>query len=71
MLSKSEIKFLKGRMFTEDYKYVLKHRITKKIKDLQKDLDLIIDSKEDFYKDWLKGMFEEYLTRLENGWYKK
>lgn len=65
MLSKKERRYLElPRLFNENYTYVVKHRIKGKIKELQKDLDLIIDSKENFYKDWLKGIFENFIARL-------
>lgn len=65
MLSKKERKYLEyPYIFNKDYRYVVKHRIRNKIRELQKDLDLIVDSKENFYKDWLKGIFENFIARL-------
>ena len=65
MLSKKEKKYLElPYIINKDYRYVLKHRITSKIRELQKDLDLIVDSKENFYKDWLKSIFENFIARL-------
>ena len=65
MLSKSERKYLKlPYTFKKNYRYVLHYRISNKIIKLQKDLDLIVDSKEFFYKDWLKSIFENFIKRL-------
>lgn len=65
MLSKKERRYLEyPYIFNENYRYVLKHCIKGKILELQKDLDLIVDSKENFYKDWLKGIFENFIARL-------
>lgn len=65
MLSKSEKKYLSGRMFSKEYKYVLKHRVGEKLLELSNDLDLILESKE-YFKDFLKTLFENFLVRLEN-----
>ena len=65
MLSKKERKYLElPYIFNKDYRYVLKHRISVKIRELQKDLDLIVESKE-YYRDWLKSIFENFIKRLE------
>ena len=65
MLSKSERKYFEYPVLsTKEYKYVLKHRITQKMNELQIDLDLILHSNT-FFKDWLKLMFEDYLIRVD------
>ena len=64
MFSKNEKKYLQGRMFSQDHKYVLKHRIGKKLLEFEKELDLIIDSKE-YFKDWLKNVLGNFIERLE------
>ena len=65
MLSKSEKKYLRfPKLIPANYKYVLKHRITNKIYDLQSDLDLFLKANT-FHKDWLKSIFENYLARID------
>ena len=65
MLSKQERKYLKlPVLFNKNYSYYLKHQITQKILELEKDLDIIIESKT-FHKEWLKTIFERYLARVD------
>lgn len=64
MFSKNERKYLKGMLFSKDYKYVLKHRISKKLLEFEKELDLILESKE-YFKDWLKDVFTNFIKRVD------
>ena len=65
MLSNSEKKYLRHPILINDnYKYVLNHRISNKIRELEKDLDLILKANT-FHKEWLKGIFKNYLARVD------
>ncbi len=65
MFSKNERKYLEGRIYSKDYKYVLKHRIGKKLLDFESELDLVLESKE-YFKDWLKEVFTNFIMRLRS-----
>ena len=65
MLSKKEKLYLKGRIYSKDYKYVLKHRIGDKLLEFERELDLFLDSKE-YFKEWLKAVFENFIKRYDN-----
>ena len=70
MLSKQEKKYLEmPGLFNKNYRYKMKHQITKKILELEKDLDSVLKSKT-VHKDLLKGIFENYLVRVEWDVYK-
>lgn len=64
MLSKNEKKYLQGRLFSKNYQYVLKHRIGEKILELERELDLFIESKE-YFKEWLENIFTNFMKRLK------
>ena len=67
MLSKSEKKYLlRPGQFNQNYQYVLKHRIEKKIKALLNDLEWFINS-DNYLKDYLKDIFKNFNMRVEKG----
>lgn len=55
MLSRAEVKYLKySNFYNKNYEYLLKHRITEKIRELGKEIDLIIESNRTNIKNTLE-----------------